>query len=118
MSYPYKVPKEIDLNKLGDLYYPELDGMIEVATEEALKLYPEKDWRDVKLCLLQSLVNKVANKLLIHFRATKPSNADIDGDAILESWNGVMINGLGISKIKSECVHLVHFVERDGRPLN
>ena len=117
MSYPYQVPQKIELNKLGDLYYPALDGMIEVAMEEALKLYPKENWRDVKLCLLQSLVNKVAMKLLIHFKATKPSNADIDGDQIIKEWMDVIVSACTQKNIKSDLIDLGHLVEKQGETI-
>ena len=114
--------KDIDLNKIGNLYYPELNGMLEVVGEKACALYPNKDWKEVKLVVLQSLVNWVAIKLTSHLKLGEEIEKDyglrLDGDKVLDDWLNIMLQTFKQLNIKSDIVEIQKLVEREGKTIH
>jgi hypothetical protein len=112
-----------DLNVIGNLYYPELDGMIEVALHEASVKYPKEDWRQIKTSVIQSLVHKVAimwtNHIKICEGIREPGKpyAVADGDKIISDWTDVMVSACTQGNIKSELVDLGHLMEKEGKTI-
>ena len=51
----FKVP--IKLNDIYKIYRSDFEGMIEVAEHEAMSKYPKTDWRQIKLLVMQTMIN-------------------------------------------------------------
>ena len=113
------MPKEKpDLNVIGNLYYPELDGMMEVALHEASAKYPEEDWRQIKTLVIQSLVHKVAVMLANHIKVCEEKGKTYaDGDNIIRDWTDVMVSACSQGKIKSPLIDFAHLLEKQGETI-
>jgi len=112
-----------DLNVIGDTYYSELDGLMEVALHEASAKYPEEDWRQIKTLVIQSLVHKVAVMWTNHIkvcegiREPRKPYAIADGDKIIRDWTDVMVSACTQGNIKSDLVDLGHLIEKEGETI-
>ena len=110
--------KKPDLNDLWKLIYSDLDGILDVAIQEACSKYPKWDWKQIKLWIYQATINALAVKLVQHFQMHKRKDEYVDGDGILMDWTGAMRGALAVKNIPSVINQVLSEDEKEGETIH
>ena len=111
----FKVP--IKLNDIYKIYRSDFEGMIEVAEHEVMSKYPKEDWRQIKLLVMQTMINHLAVRLVSLHKLNKPKDLTIDGDKLLMDWTEIMRSALSTGKVHSEINEMRSRFDREGHTI-
>jgi len=109
--------KEIKLNDIYEVYRSDFEGMIEVAEQEAMAKFPKEDWRQIKLLVMQTMINHLALKLVQHYSIHKNKNQSVDGDQVLMDWTEVIRSALSMGNIHSDINKWLGCFDKEGETI-
>tara|TARA_Y100000310_G_C20407509_1_gene680349 strand:- start:93 stop:476 length:384 start_codon:yes stop_codon:yes gene_type:complete len=107
----------IKLNDIYKIYRSDFEGMIEVAEQEVMAKFPKTDWRQIKLLVMQTMINHLAVKLVQHFSIHKDKDQTVDGDKLLMDWTEVMSSALSTGKVHSEINEMLGHADKEGHTI-
>ena len=111
----FKAP--IKLNDIYKIYRSDFEGMIEVAEHEVMSKYPKEDWRQIKLLVMQTMINHLSVKLVQHYSIHKNTDQVVDGDKLLMDWTEVMRSALSHGKVDSIICDVLGGAEKEGHTI-
>ena len=109
--------KEPKLNDIYEVYRSDFEGMIEVAEHEAMAKFPKEDWKQIKLLVMQTMINHLSLKLVQHYSINKDKDQVVDGDQILMDWTEVMSSALSFGNVHSEINEMLGRFDREGHTI-
>ena len=109
--------KTRDLNDIYEVYRHNFEGLIEVAEHEAMAKFPDEGWEQIKLLVMQTMINHLACKLVQHFKVVKGKKQNIDGDKLLVDWTEVMRDALSYGKVNSVICDLLNHADKEGNTI-
>ena len=107
----------IKLNDIYKIYRSDFEGMVEVAEHNAMAKYSKVDWRQIKLLVMQTMINHLAVKLVQHFSIHKDKAQVVDGDTLLMDWTEVMRAALSHGKVDSIICDVLGGAEKEGHTI-
>jgi len=107
----------IKLNDIYKIYRSDFEGMIEVAEQEVMAEFPKTDWKQIKLLVMQTMINHLAVKLVQHFSIHKNKDQTVDGDKLLMDWTEVMRSALSHGKVDSVICDVLGHADKEGQTI-
>ena len=109
--------KEPKLNEIYEVYRDDFEGMIEVAEHDAMAKFPKEDWKQIKLLVMQTMINHLAVGLVHLHKFNKPKDRTIDGDKLMMDWTTVMKDAMAFGKIDSVICDMLSDADKEGQTI-